>query len=346
MRPCIRVNLTPEQNATLSMWAGSWKAERRLALRAQIVLLSSEGLSLKDISKKSGLSWQNCLKWRKRFIEQGLEGLFDKPGRGCRQIVGAEQRASVIALACTKPGEGRTRWSLRQLADKTGHSKSLVHQILSEAALKPHKTKYWCGKSPDPEFHSKQADIIGLYLSPPENALVLCVDEKSQVQALDRTQPMLPMLQGRPKRLTATYKRHGTTCLLAALAVHQGTVTAKCVDSANSREFLIFIKRLYRGNPGREIHVIVDNLATHKQADVKAWVEKRKRLTMHFTPTYASWLNQIEIWFNIITRDVLRGGIWPSKKALVRQIITYIKAYNNNSPKPFKWTYTGKPLTV
>lgn len=346
MRPCIRVELSSDQAATLKMWAGSWKTERRLALRAKVILLSSEGLSLKDISAQTGLSWQGCLKWRKRFIESGLDGLSDKSGRGRAQSVGPEKRVEIIALACSEPGDGSTRWSVRKLAEKVGCGKSLVQQVLSEAAIKPHKTKYWCGRSPDPEFAEKQAAIIGLYLSPPKNALVLCVDEKTQIQALDRTQPTLPLAQGRPRRLTATYKRNGTTCLLAALSVHQGDVTAKCVDSANSREFLIFLKRLYRNNPGKEIHVIVDNLSTHKQADVQAWVNKRKRLTMHFTPTYASWLNQIEIWFNIFTRDVLRGGVWPSKKALIEQIMNYIKAYNLNSPKPFKWTYTGKPLTV
>lgn len=292
------------------------------------------------------MSWQACLKWRKRFVENGLDGLADKAGRGRSPMIGPERRVEIIALACTEPNKGCTRWSVHRLAEETGHSKSLIQQVLSEAAIKPHKTKYWCGKSPDPEFAEKQAAIIGLYLSPPDNALVLCVDEKSQIQALDRTQPTLPLREGQPKRLTATYKRNGTTCLLAALAIHQGDITAKCVDSANSHEFLIFLKRLYRENPGKEMHVIVDNLSTHKQADVMAWVAKRKRLTMHFTPTYSSWLNQIEIWFNIFTRDVLRGGVWPSKKALVSQIMTYIKGYNENSPKPFQWTYTGKPLTA
>jgi transposase len=149
-----------------------------------------------------------------------------------------------------------------------------------------------------------------------------------------------------PARLTETYTRNGTTCLLAALAVHQGEITGKCVNSANSREFLIFLKRLYRHYPRKQLHIIVDNLATHKEREVRKWVEKRKRLTLHFTPTYASWLNQVEIWFNIFSRDVLRGGIWPSKQALVTQVMSYIKNYNQLWAKPFKWTYTGKPLTV
>jgi hypothetical protein len=182
---------------------------------------------------------------------------------------------------------------VRKLAEATGYGKSTVQQILTAGAIKPHKIRYWCGKSPDPEFAEKQTAIIGLYLSSPENALLLCVDEKSQIQALDRTQPVLPMRPDDPARLTATYKRNGTSCLLAALAVHEGAITGKRVDSANSLEFLRFLKRLYRQYPSRQLHVIVDNLSTHKQEDARKWVAKRRRLTLHFTPTYASWLNQI-----------------------------------------------------
>ena len=346
MRPCKRVDLTEEQEATLKMWANSGKTEQRLALRAKVILLASQGIGVKAIEKVAGLHWQSCLKWRNRFMAAGIDGLYDKPGRGRPQVITPEERTGVIALACTAPVDGSTRWSVRKLAEVSGHGKSTVQQILAAGAIKPHKTHYWCGKSPDPEFEEKQAAIIGLYLSPPENALVLCVDEKSQIQALDRTQPLLPMRPDDPARLTATYKRNGTTCLLAALAVHEGEITGTCVDSANSREFLIFLKRLYRQYPHKQLHVIVDNLSTHKEGEVRKWVEKRKRLTMHFTPTYASWLNQIEIWFNIFSRDVLRGGVWPSKQALVSQILSYIKNYNQLWAKPFKWTYTGKPLTA
>ena len=167
--------------------------------------------------------------------------------------------------------------------------------ILNEGKIKPHKVKYWCGRSNDPEFEEKQAQIVGLYLNPPENALVLAVDEKSQIQALDRTQPMLPMKEGYEKRPTSTYKRHGTTCLLAALVVHKGKVEGRCIDSQNHKEFLAFIKHLYRKYPRKELHIIVDNLSAHKHKEVMGWVEKRRRLHLHFTPTYSSWLNQIEI---------------------------------------------------
>ncbi|MDO9100235.1 MAG: IS630 family transposase [Caldisericota bacterium] len=342
----VRVDLTSEQSATLKMWAGSGKTEQRMALRARVILLASKGLGLMEIAGEVGLSFRICLKWRKRFLAMGLEGLLDKAGRGRPLSISPEERVSVVALACTTPPDGSTRWSVRKLAEATGHSKSAVQKILAAGVIKPHKTKYWCGKSPDPEFAEKQATIIGLYMNPPENALVLSVDEKSQIQALDRTQPLLPMRPGTPKRLTATYKRNGTTCLLAALAVHAGTVEGRCVESSNHEEFLKFLKSLYRKFPGKHLHVIVDNLAVHKHQKVMDWIGSKRRMTLHFTPTYSSWLNQVEIWFNIFARDVLKDGVWRSKQQLIGQIMEYIKSYNQLWAKPFKWTYTGKPLTA
>jgi transposase len=317
-----------------------------MAMRARVVLAAAQGLPLKQISTQTGLSENACLKWRKRFALERLAGLADKPGRGRPQTITQEQRLEVMALACTTPVDGSTRWSMRKLADATGYSVSTVHEILNAGDLKPHKVQHWCGKSPDPEFAAKQTAIVGLYMEPPANAVVLCVDEKSQIQALDRTQPLLPMRPGNPKRLTATYKRNGTTCLLAALAVHEGTIEGRCVDSTNHTNFLNFLKHLYRSYPGKELHIIADNLSSHKHKDVLEWVSKRRRLHLHFTPTYASWLNQVEIWFNILTRDVLKGGVWRSKKALVSQIMIYIRHYNEERAHPFKWTYAGKPLTA
>lgn len=342
----VKIELTPEEESTLKMWANSGTTEQRFALRAKVVLLASQGLTLPKIAEKTGLHEQSCYKWRKRFITHRLDGLTDKPGRGRKPIITPEERSNVIAMACTEPVDGSTRWSVRKLAQVSNMGKSTVQEILSEASLKPHKTEYWCGRSPDPEFEAKQAAIIGLYMDPPENALVICVDEKSQIQALDRTQPLLPMQPGKVRRMTKTYKRNGTTCLLAALAVHEGTVEGRCVKSANHEEFLKFLKHLYRKYPGKELHVITDNLSAHKHHKVNDWVSRRKRLHMHFTPTYASWLNQVEIWFNIFARDVLEGGIWRSKQQLVNQIMKYIRNYNELWAKPFKWTYTGKPLTA
>jgi transposase len=345
-RTVVHLTLTETEEKTLPMWAGAGKTEQRMAQRAKVILLSVAGLSLPEISRKTGLSTQNASKWRIRFMERRLEGLRDAPRSGKPPVISPEKRLKVLEIATRTPPDGSTRWSEAKLARETGLSKATVHRILTEGALKPHRDEYWCGRSPDPEFEEKQAAILGLYLTPPENALVLSVDEKTQIQALDRQPPGLPHPHGKGRRLTATYKRNGTTCLLAALSVHEGTVTAKTIDSNNHEAFLGFLKRLYRENPGRHLHVIVDNLSVHKHRNVREWMEKRRRLTLHFTPTYASWLNQIEIWFNIFSRDVLKGGVWKSKKELVDQILMYIKKYNAERARPFQWTYTGKPLTL
>ena len=345
-RRSAKFELTAEQEATLKMWVGSHKTQQRHSRRAQVILLSAQGLTLEEISARSGLNRTNCMKWRKRFAVGGLDGLQDKPRKGRPPTITPWQRAQVIRLACERPSNGANAWSRRELARVTGLGSTTVHRILEGASLKPHKVHHWCGKSPDPEFEPKQTDIIGLYLDPPENALIFSVDEKSQIQALDRTQPELPLRPGNPKRHTATYTRHGTTCLLAALAVHGGTVEARCVDSNNRHVFLDFLKRLYRAHPHKHLHVIVDNLPLHKHPDVMEWVSRRRRLTLHFTPTYASWLNQIEIWFRIFSQDVVKGGIWRSKKELVDQIMLYIKRYNRDRAHPFTWTYTGKVLVA
>ena len=343
-RVSVRFELSEEEASTLKMWVGGHKTEQRLSRRAEVILGSAEGLTLKEICARSGLSETNVLKWRQRFLAYRLDGLKDKPRTGRPPTITPWERANVMRLACQEPLNGANAWSRRELARATGVSSTTVHRILTEASIKPHKIHHWCGKSPDPEFAPKQMAIIGLYMNPPENALVLSVDEKSHIQALDRTQPVLPLLPGSPRRLTATYTRHGTTCLLAALAVHEGTVEAKCVDRNTRHEFLAFLKRLYRNNPGKDLHIIADNLPLHKHPDVMDWVSRRRRLTLHFTPTYASWLNQIEIWFNIFARDVVKGGVWHSKKELVNQIMFYVKRYNRDRAHPFTWTYTGKLL--
>ena len=342
----MKFELTAEQEATLRMWVGSHRTEQRHSRRAQVILLSAEGLTLEHISAHSGLNRTNCLKWRRRFAAEGLDGLKDKPRKGRPASITPWQRAQVVRLACERPFTGANAWSRRELARVTGLGSTTVHRILEGASLKPHKVHHWCGKSPDPEFEPKQTAIIGLYLNPPENALIFSVDEKSQIQALDRTQPELPLRPGNPKRHTATYTRHGTTCLLAALAVHEGTVEARCVDGNNRHVFLAFLKSLYRTHPHKHLHVIVDNLPLHKHPDVMEWVSRRRRLTLHFTPTYASWLNQIEIWFHIFSQDLVKGGVWRSKKELVDQIMLYIKRYNRDRAHPFTWTYTGKVLVA
>ena len=340
------LNLTAEELVELQFIARSSKAEKRLVERSQIILCWHDGKSFVQTGRELGVSEVIINKWRQRFIKNRLEGLKDAPRSGKPAVFSAAKKASVIELATKKPPKGYTNWSQRRIAKQLGMSQSKVQQILKQADLKPHKIEYWCGKSTDAEFESKMVDIVGLYMDPPENALVLCVDEKTQIQALDRTQPVLPLKEKAPKRLTATYKRNGTVSLMAALSVHQGEITAKTVDKNNAENFLIFLKELYRKYPRKQLHVIVDNLSVHKHKMVEEWVSSKKRITLHFTPTYSSWLNQIEIWFNILTKDVLKGGIWKTKKQLIDQLMKYVKTYNEERAKPFKWTYTGKPLAV
>lgn len=341
-----KITLTSKEKKELTMISRSMKVEYRYVLRAKIILQCAMNKKMREIEQSLSVSGPTIIKWKKRFLEKRIKGLKDSSRPGKPIKISPEVRIKVIELACSKPKKGYTNWSQRRLAKEVGISQSQVCKILKKTDLKPHKTEYWCGKSSDPEFEKKALDIIGLYLSPPQNALVLSVDEKTQIQALDRTQPELPLRSGNPKRLTTTYKRLGTVSLIAALSVHDGDITAKTIKSNNSDNFLIFLKRIYRKYPRREIHIILDNLSVHKNKKVNEWVKRRRRLSLHFTPTYSSWLNQIEIWFSIFTKDVLKGGIWHSKKQLVNQIVEYIKTYNTERAKPFQWTYTGKPLVI
>lgn len=334
----LEIELTMEQSSTLRMWTQAGKTEQRLAQRANVILHSAQGLTVREVSKRSGISPQNLTKWKKRFIEMGIDGLMDERRPGRPKTISPKQRLRVTELATSKPPKGRSSWTVRSLAEHSGLSATTVHRILNEGQLKPHKVEYWRGRSPDPEFEKKQAAILGLYLEPPDNALVLCVDEKSQIQALDRTQPQLPMRPGNLRRQTASYKRNGTTCLLAALSVHDGEITARCRDKNDHQSFLSFLKTLYRKYPGKQLFVICDNLSVHKHHEVKAWAEKRRRLTIMLTPTYASWLNQVEIFFNIFTKAVLKGAVWVSKKQLIDQSMFYIRKYNEEA-RPFAWTY-------
>lgn len=340
------ITATAEQRQMLLVMRRSLKIEKRYSQRAEVILLSLEGKSLDNIIKVTGMSRPVVNKWRQRFRVDGIVGLQDSARSGKPNVITAQQKATVIQKACEKPTGGYTNWSQKRIAEQVGISQSKVHQILKQADLKPHKIEYWCGKSPDPEFESKMVNIVGLYMNPPENAIVLCVDEKTQIQALDRTQPVLPLKEKAPKRLTATYKRNGTVALIAALAVHSGEITAKTMKSNNADNFLSFLKRLDRTYRNKTLHIIVDNLAVHKNEKVKQWLSSKRKIKLHFTPTYSSWLNQVEIWFNILSKDVLKGGVWKSVKQLSSQMMEYIDTYNKTRAKPFAWTYTGSALKI
>jgi len=283
---------------------------------------------MEEIVVQTGLSKLVVNKWRQRFRQHGIEGLKDAVRSGKPRVITPEQQSLVIEKACTKPEGSYTNWSQERIAKQVGISQSKVFQILKRADLKPHKIDYWCGKSKDPEFEEMMTNRVGLYLSPPENALVNCVDEKTQIQALDRTQPELPLKSGNPRRQTTTYKRNGTVSLIAALAVHTGEVKAKTIKSNNAENFLKFLKSIDRKYRNKKLHVIADNLAVHKHNDIKQWLKGKRKIQLHFTPTYSSWLNQVEIWFNILTKNVVKGGIWQSLEQLASQLMEYVKTYN------------------
>jgi transposase len=337
-----KLELTEEDREELLIRSRSHKLSKRDVLRSQIILACAEGESYDGIQASLSISRPVINKWKGRYKEMGLAGLKDKPRPGKPRIYQEADMARVIQLACSNPEGGYTSWSQRRIAKELGMSQTKVQQILKKSDLKPHKVEYWCGKSTDPEFEEKMLNVIGLYMNPDKNAIVLSVDEKTQIQALDRSQPELPMRSGNPKRHTTTYKRNGTVSLIAALAVHQGDITAETIEKNNHENFLKFLKKLYRKYPKKHLHIIADNLNVHKHHKVKEWLNSKKRITMHFTPTYSSWLNQIEIWFNILSKDVLKGGVWHSKQQLVDQLLEYIDTYNKTRAKPFEWTYNGK----
>jgi transposase len=319
---------------------------QQMALRAKIILLTSEGVSAGEIAKMLNTSKVTISKWKKRFLENGPDGLVDlaRPGRSIKY--GPEIRHKIAAEACSPP-PGRTHWTIRGLADHLEVDRGIVERVFKEEAIKPHRIKYY-HHSTDPEFESKMLNIVGLYLEPPDNAVVLSVDEKTGIQALDRTQPVLPLQpHGKIKNIPFEYKRLGTTSLLAALDVHSGTVHGQFENRHRHQEFLSFLMRLektYR-KKGRKIHIICDNYSAHKHGKVKEWADSQNNVFIHFTPTHASWLNQIELWFSIMSRRVLKQGIFKSVKDLINKIEQFIKNYNQ-SAEPFAWTYTGYPLKV
>jgi len=323
----------------------SSKLDYRYVIRSRIILALYEGKSYEEVQQEVSVGRAAIAKWKSRYLKDGISGLRDLSGRGKKPVYTEEDKARIIQKACEKPTGGYTNWSQRRIAKELGVSQSTVQKTLRKHALKPHKVDYWCGKSTDPEFEAKMLNVIGLYMNPSQKAIVLSVDEKTQIQALDRSQPELPMRSGNAKRLTSTYKRNGTVSLIAALAVHEEEITAETIDKNNREIFLRFIKKLYRKYPKKHLHIIADNLNVHKHHKVKEWIDSKKRLTMHFTPTYSSWLNQIEIWFNILSKDVLKGGVWHSKQQLVDQLLEYIDTYNKTRAKPFQWTYSkNSPL--
>jgi len=305
--------------------------------------MAAEGFNNQTIAKKLDLSPTVIGMWRKRFIEQGLMGLYDEAKPGGPRSISDEQVAQLIRKTLNKKPRNGTHWTCRSVARETQLSKSTVHRVWQAFGIQPHRQKHF-KLSTDPFFVEKVRDIVGLYLNPPDKAMVLCVDEKSQIQALDRTQPMLPLGLGYVEGVTHDYKRHGTTTLFAALDITSGQVLTQCRYRHRHQEFLNFLRHIDANAPkDMDIHLIIDNYSTHKHAKVRKWLAARPHYHVHYTPTYASWLNQVEIWFNIITQKAIRRGTFRSVKDLIEKIKRFVDQYNKNS-KPFMWTATADSI--
>jgi transposase len=336
--PAVALHLEKEQVRELKALDRSGKTPQKIALRVRIVLLAGEGLPNFAIAKRLATSRPTVLLWRERFDRDGVAGLLrDQTRPGRKKAISAEMIKKVVETTLHTKPRGATHWSTRTLAKATGLSRMTVHRILTQHRLQPHRTENF-KLSRDPQFVEKLRDVVGLYLDPPDKALVLSVDEKSQIQALDRTAPLLPLRPGIPERQTHDYKRHGTTTLFAALSVIDGTVIGQCMPRHRSREFIRFLNQIDEQTlPGLDLHLIVDNSSTHKSPPVKRWLKRHRRFHLHFTPTSSSWLNLVEAFFGQLTRKRLRRGTFGSVKELVDAIYEALDEQNRH-PIRFVWT--------
>ena len=341
MRVASHIELNPAQRRELQRLAKSNTVSVRLARRAQIVLLAAEGLQNMEIAKRVGVGRIQAARWRERYAEAGLAGIEqDLPRGGRKPKIDA---AEIVRLTTQTSPPAATHWSTRTLAAHMGVSDTTVQRVWRAHGLKPHRVRTF-KVSRDPKFVEKLEDIVGLYLSPPEHALVLCCDEKSQVQALDRTQPGLPLKKGRAATMTHDYKRNGTTTLFAALNVLDGQVIGQCQQRHTHVEWLKFLRQIDRETPkNKALHLIADNYATHKHPVVQKWLARHPRFHMHFTPTSASWLNMVERFFRDITTERLRRGVFTSVPELIGAIDEYID-HHNIKPKPFIWTKSARDI--
>ena len=334
MRP---LSLSPDERDILQSMSRSRSLPHPLVVRAQIVLRAAQGASNTAIAQEVGLSRPTVGVWRQRYLEQRIPGLYDELRPGGPRSIEDEQITTLIRKTLKTQPKDATHWSCRSIAAETQLSKSTVHRIWKAFGLQPHRQKHF-KLSTDPFFVEKVRDIVGLYLNPPDKAMVLCVDEKSQIQALDRTQPLLPLGLGYVEGVTHDYIRHGTTTLFAALDIASGEVLTQCKRRHRHQEFLQFLRHIDSSVPqDLELHLVVDNYATHKHAKVRRWLAARPRYHVHYTPTYASWLNQVETWFGIITQRAIRRGTFRNVADLVANIERFVQNYNKNS-HPFVWT--------
>ena len=339
----VSIVLNADEEAFLCGVTRKHGAPQALALRARIVLAAAGGLNNREIAAKTGVCPATAGAWRRRFAEARIDGLHDEPRPGAPREIDDDKIAAVIRKTLETRPEGSTHWSLRTMAKAVGHAPSTVHRIWRAFGLQPHRVETF-KLSSDPLFVEKVRDIVGLHLAPPDRAVVLCVDEKSQVQALDRTQPLLPMRPGQAERRTHDYKRHGTTSLFAALDIATGTIVGKCMPRHRSQEFRKFLDEVERSVPADlDVHVVMDNYGTHKTKLIRDWFAKRPRWHIHYTPTSASWLNQVERFFALLTDRAIRRGVFHSVRELETSITAYINA-TNADPKPFRWTKSAADI--
>src|SRR6202049_978946 len=339
------LKLMPEQREDLQRWAQSRTLPAGDVFRARLILALADGSTYREIARSLKTSLPTIARWKMRFERDGLAGLEGRHLGSKPRTATPKVQAHVIRRVQQKPGDGSTHWSCRKLASELGLSKSTVQRILAQAQLKPHRLERYMASN-DPDFENKAADIIGLYLHPPQHAAVFCVDEKTAIQALDRLDPVLPLSPGRAERHGFEYYRHGTLSLYAALDTATGRVHGKTAAHHTSREFVAFLEEVVSLCPPRqEIHIILDNLSAHKTLSVREFLQQNPRVRFHFTPTYSSWLNQVELWFAKIERDVIARGIFTSVPRLARKLRRYINAYSANA-RPIQWKYSDTSRRV
>src|SRR5271168_3349720 len=342
-RPLIPLSINAEDQAQLVAWSKRPKTAQALAMRSRIVLLAADGLSNTTIAHRLSVTLQTVGKWRQRYLDQGTDGLLDEPRPGTSRKLSDKDVERVLALTLESTPADATHWSTRSMAKRAGLSRASIHRIWQAFSLAPHRSETF-KLSKDPLFIEKVRDIVGLYLAPPDRALVLCVDEKSQIQALDRTAPLLPMRPGQIERRTHDYQRHGTTSLFAALNVATGKVIGECHRGHRSVEFRKFLETVDAAVPkSMDVHLILDNYGTHKTLTIRRWLVRHPRYHVHFTPTSASWINLIERWFAALTEKQIRRGVHRSVRELETAIKNYL-AVTNKSPKPFVWTKTADQI--
>jgi transposase len=342
-RPKAVLELTESERDQLRRWARRRSSAQALALRSRIVLGCAEGLDNKQVAARERVREQTVSKWRRRFVEFRLDGLSDDPRPGRPASITAEQVEEVIVATLESTPANATHWSRAKMAERSGLSRSSIGRIWQAFELKPHRAETF-KLSNDPLFVDKVFDVVGLYLNPPEGAVVLCVDEKSQVQALARSQPAFPMMPGMPEKRTHDYVRHGVTTLFAAFNTADGTVISAVHRRHRTIEFKKFLTKIDAEVPaGLDVHLVCDNYGTHKSPAIKTWLANHPRFHLHHTPTYSSWLNQVERWFAYLTEDLLRRGDHRSVHALEKEIREWVKAWNDN-PRPFIWTKTAEQI--